>query len=316
LAEPATLTLAEGVDLAHALVARLAARHGIRVLFVKGPLAVAAGARPPRPSSDVDVLCEPGGLDRLGPALVSLGWRHRAPDVSVHHLEHAAGYLFEHSEHFIHDDWPCDLDVHFSFPGFLAPPGEVFEALWRRRTSQSLAGVEVATCDLLGHAAVVALHALRDPRRPRSLDDLRHLESVLRARLDDPGLAELTRLAEDTGAAETLRPLLDLVGAPAPLHSTTDRSALAQWEFRISHGDVPATAWLLELRAAPWRRRVAVVRRAVLLPTAELMGQHVGARPTWWMLGRLQAQRWLRALPAMPRAVALVWRETRRSRGG
>ena len=41
--------MSEAVPLAHALVARLAELEGVRILFIKGPTAVALGARPPRP---------------------------------------------------------------------------------------------------------------------------------------------------------------------------------------------------------------------------------------------------------------------------
>ena len=48
--ETGDLRVSEAVALAHALVAHLAELKGIRILFVKGPTAVALGARPPRPS--------------------------------------------------------------------------------------------------------------------------------------------------------------------------------------------------------------------------------------------------------------------------
>ena len=164
--------MSEAVPLAHALVARLAELEGVRILFIKGPTAVALGARPPRPSTDVDVLCEPGGLEKLGPALERCGWRRRVPKSSVHELEHASKYLFEHSVHYIHDEWPCDLDIHFNFPGFLAPDDVVFEELWRRHTTVEVANWPVPCADLLGQAAIVALHALRDPQFSHTAPDL------------------------------------------------------------------------------------------------------------------------------------------------
>ena len=168
MAETAELRMSEAVPLAHALVARLAELEGVRILFIKGPTAVALGARPPRPSTDVDVLCEAGGLERLGPALERCRWRRRVPEGAGQELKYAARYLFEHSVHFIHDEWPCDLDIHYNFPGFLAPDEVVFEELWRRRTSVEVAHWPVPCADLLGQSAIVALHGLRDPESPHA----------------------------------------------------------------------------------------------------------------------------------------------------
>ena len=170
------LSTPEAVLLAHALVARLADDAGARVLFIKGPTAVAQGVRPPRPSSDVDVLVEPQSFEAVCAALERCGWELRAPDSS---LQHAGDLAFEHSAHYIHRQWSTDIDVHYLFPGFLAPPQQVFDALWSRRDSVQIAGVAVPAPDRLGQSLVVALHALRDPQFELSRQDLDHLERFM-----------------------------------------------------------------------------------------------------------------------------------------
>ena len=97
-------------------------------------------------------------MERLGAALESCGWRRRgAPSSSAHQLVHASKYLFEHSVHYIHDEWPCDLDIHYNFPGFLAPDDVVFEELWARRATVEVAHWPVPCPDLLGQLLIVAL---------------------------------------------------------------------------------------------------------------------------------------------------------------
>ena len=244
LPETAELRVSEAVELAHALISRLAEWEGIRILFVKGPTAVALGARPPRPSSDVDVLCEPGGMERLGVALASCGWRRRAPEGVNKHLVHASQYLFEHSTHYIHDDWPCDLDLHYKFPGFLAPDEIVFDTLWARRAHVAVASVPVPAADQLGQVAVVGLHALRDPGSGLLAADLGLLQTVL-AELSPEAKADLGRLAAATGSSETLRPLLERAHVPVATGMWNDPEALRRWRVRTASPAIPTSSWLL-----------------------------------------------------------------------
>jgi len=72
----------EAVLLAHALVCRLAEQVGTRVLFIKGRTAVALGARPDRPSQDVDVLVDPEGFDQVCEAIAAAGWKARFARIS------------------------------------------------------------------------------------------------------------------------------------------------------------------------------------------------------------------------------------------
>ncbi|MDF2144145.1 nucleotidyltransferase family protein [Knoellia sp. p5-6-4] len=301
MAETAELRMSEAVPLAHALVARLAELEDVRLLFVKGPTAVALGARPPRPSTDVDVLCEPGGMERLGAALERCGWRRRVPKSSVHQLEHAAKYLFEHSVHYIHDEWPCDLDIHFNFPGFLAPDDVVFEELWRRRTTVDVAHWPVPSADLLGQAAVVALHSLRDPQFAHTSPDPSFVAESLE-RQGPEAVEAFAQLAAATGSAETLRPLLERLGVPR-VESTVDPELVRRWQVRQQNAGAYTTSWLIELRHRPWREKPRLIWHALLLPSDQLFSTNIGMPRTRRNTARLQLQRWLRAARHLPRGL-------------
>lgn len=311
LADEATAVLRvdEAVELAHALIARLAELEGIRILFVKGPTAVQLGVRPARPSTDVDVLCEPGGMERLGAALETCGWHRRIPETANRRFVHAAKYLFEHSVHYIHDEWPCDLDIHYNFPGFLAPDDVVFEALWERHDSALVAHVTVPCADLLGQAAIVGLHALRDPQVARNRADLDHLAGKL-ADLTVSDVSELASLAASTGCSETLRPLLNRAGTPVIGSAWTDAESLRRWRARTEDAGIPVVPWLLELRHAPWRHKPALVRRALLLSQDELFGGHLDMEPTWRNTALLHFERWRRAARHLPRALKAARRSS------
>jgi hypothetical protein len=301
LAETAELRLSEAVPLAHALVAHLAELENVRILFVKGPTAVALGARPPRPSTDVDVLCEPHGMERLGAALERCGWRRRIPESLTSRFQHASRYMFEHSVHYIHDEWPCDLDVHYNFPGFLAPDDVVFEELWTRRTAVDIANRPVPCADLLGQVAIVALHSLRDPQFSHTSPDLDFVADSLRQHGSE-AVEAFARLAAATGSADTLRPLLERVDPP-PMTSHVDPELLRRWRVRTQNAGAYTTTWLIELRHRPWREKPGLVRRALFLPADELFSAHVGLPRTRRNTARLHLRRWLRAVRHLPRGI-------------
>lgn len=311
--ETGDLRVSEAVALAHALVARLADLEGIRILFVKGPTAEAVAARPTRPSTDVDVLCEPDGFERLGSALKSCGWRLRVPETANQQLVHAAKYLFEHSVHYIHDEWPCDIDVHYNFPGFLAPDAAVFDALWVRHATVEVAHVPVPCADFLGQTAVVGLHALRDPGRGRSQTDLDFLTSSLRAR-GRGSCEQLSDLAAETGCSETLGPLLKTTGAATAPSRWSDPEQLRRWAVRTEYGNAVGMPWLIELRRASWSRKPALVRRGLFPPDEELLSGHVGLRATRLTIARLHVRRWHRVLARLPLALRAARQAERRLR--
>lgn len=283
--------MSEAVLLAHALAARLAELESVRILFIKGPTAVALGARPPRPSTDVDALCEPGGLEKLGPALERCGWRRRVPEEAHPQFVYSAKFLFEHSAHYIHDEWPCDLDIHFNFPGFFAPEQDVFEALWQRHTTTLLANYSLPCPDFLGQTLIVALHALREPGAERSHADLAHLSKALTASPSETRAA-LSRLAAATGCEHALGPLLKQIGAAPASTRVTDPDAEKRWTVR-SQSSSRTTTWWLELIDTPWGQRHTVIRRALVPHAHHFAAANAGkplSGPTLlrWRLRRLR----------------------------
>jgi hypothetical protein len=234
-------------------------------------------------------------MEKIGAALERCGWRRRFEESYVERFEHAAPFLFEHSVHYIHDEWPCDLDIHYNFPGFFAPEDVVFGALWERHVTAEVAHWPVPSADLLGQAMIVALHVLRDDAAPSAHPDFMHLVARLR-RLDRADLADLSRLAATSGADVTLAPLLREVGAPLVGGPWADAPRKTSWEVRAGNARLPVTPWLIEVGRTPWRRRPRLLVHALWLPTDELMSQHVGASRSRASVLRLQARRWRRAL--------------------
>lgn len=291
--------LTEAVPLAHALVAAVADEAGIRVLFVKGPAAVAQGLRDPRVSVDVDALVDPRLRDDLGARLAELGWVDEHPYTSP-------TVLPMHSSTHRHASWICELDLHDRFPGFFADPQEVFEQLWSRRTTVEIAARAVPCPDVAGQALVLALHALRDPHEPAKAAELDDLVGRVRRTWEPAALDDLAGLAARLGAADTAAAFLDAVGAPPTGRGTTDAADLRAWELRTDPSDSTGVSWVHELRRLPWRSRPRYLWYAAVLSERELRlaepGLPEGRRAVLGARVR-RLRRGLRALPAAWRSV-------------
>lgn len=258
----AELPLVDGVELAAAWAAALAERLGIRLLVIKGDTLARHGLRDPRVPADVDVLIEPAAFERYCAAISAAGWSERpVPRINLQ----AA-----HSVTYLHAGWPCDIDVHHRYPGFLTDASTVFDELWRRRDAQPFAHVMTPTPDRVSSLVIMALHALRDG----AASDL-HRAELQRARsaaLTPAERIELAELAQTTGCAGTLHDLLAGLGVHLPVHETAE---LREWQARVASRSQGAYPWLLLWRSASWRRRPLVLFRA-LWPTRDDM---LAARP-------------------------------------
>jgi hypothetical protein len=290
------LRLSEAVPLATALAAHAAERAGVRVLFIKGPIAEQQGLRPVHRSVDVDLLVEPNGAEPFIRQLRDWGWHDRP------------GYrplpLFGgHSATLIHDSWPCDFDVHYYWPGFAAPVPTVFETLWARRVSVPIAAHEVFAPSRPDGLLVLVLHALRDAETARTARDYPHLLDAVRQQFDADELLALRRAAVELGASVTASPFLrDLGFDEAP---SGDAHEVAMWHMR-GRASSGTASWILELRQTPPLRRPVVLLHAVFPSPRTMRVLHPETGPglgglavMWWRRVRTGLASWPAARRAM-----------------
>ncbi len=113
----------------------------------------ARGVQPHRDSANVDVLVRASDLEPLIHEVGRHGRRWR-PELFAHHA------LVQHSVTLLHPSWPCDLALPVSYPGFLADPDLVFEALRSRREALTVGGTPIDGPNSVGSVLIAALHSL------------------------------------------------------------------------------------------------------------------------------------------------------------
>jgi hypothetical protein len=282
------LNLSEAIPLLHGLIDEVARALGVRVLFIKGPILTAQGLRSTHQSVDVDVLVDPERLSDLQQGLERLGWAVRVPSTS-------AQVLPPHSATYAHPVWPCEVDVHNRFPGFLAEPQATFESLWAHRTIATVAGREVPCLEPVAHFAIACLHVLRDLGSPGKRDELDRLVEVAKAMFDTDQRSRLGVLAARTGSLGTLRPVL---------------------EARASSPGVRSVGWVAQLGRTPLRRWPATLVHALLLTEAEIRDAQPHAARGRWGLLRARLRRLGLGLRDVPRACMIIRRARRESVAG
>ncbi|WP_372733643.1 nucleotidyltransferase family protein [Nocardioides sp.] len=298
------LRLEEAVPLAYALADHVAREAGVRALLIKGPVADVQGVREPRQSVDADILVEPAAVPRFTQALEEIGWARSS-------FDDTPGIIPRHSVVHRHATWPCELDVHNWFPGMLADPAEIFDVLWDRRVTEQIAGRDVTCTDRITTIVIGALHAIRDthghPESPR-LDAL--VERVLVG--DRSDVVELADLAADIGATEPLQPFLDRIEAPQVPPKRPTVVPLGDW--RLATGTTQEVLpWLVGLRREPWLRRPAYIWHAIWLPADRFREWDSSRAEVRGAVLRARLNRLRRALMRLPRAVATLRNEGRRT---
>jgi hypothetical protein len=291
------LTAADSVPLAHALCAHVASQHNLRALSIKGPVADAYGLRPPRVSADADVLVPPSEFDAFIGELAAAGWRPR--DVSWLGRE-----IVTHSITLLHESWPCDIDVHSSFPGFLGDPADVFETLWRGRRDLEQAGIVTRIPSAAAAVMIGALHALRTPAQTGRHEYELGLLIDYCARLTNDRRAEITELAVATGAVDAGRPFLETLGTALPSPTPFGQNpALDEWRARVAaDGTIGSQIWIA-MSAHSWPSRLRLVGR-ILWPTRQDFGRdHPEADSTFGAATKGRLARLARGLGQFPRVV-------------
>lgn len=288
------------------MVARVAEDAGVRALAIKGPIDVVHGFKQASSSVDVDYLVDPQGIDVLLSRLRANGWGRGRPMTG-------AMVVPMHSTPVSHSAWPCEFDVHHEFPGFLAPAQGVFDALWDRRSRQSVARVPVWALDEVAAGLVSMLHLLRDVHDRQS--ELSHLLTVLGER----GLgSDLADLAHQTSATLTAAPGLLRLGIDLPRETFNEQDSELwdAWWVRTRTRNAPVVAAVHQFGRTPWRRKPALFFQLLWLTDEEVLAQFPQYRTA--RLGRHRARVWrlMRGAGRLPRAwwsVRLAKREARRA---
>ncbi|MGP9615415.1 nucleotidyltransferase family protein [Arthrobacter sp. AOP36-A1-22] len=246
-----TLRSQESVLLSAALVAQICEDLQVRVLFIKGPVAVQIGVRPPGDSNDIDVLVEPGKSETVVEGLADRGWKLRSNEVCPPQPIHSVTMF--------HPQWPTDIDIHFVFPGIEAPPETSFPLLWKHRQEFTLASRPVLGLDRSGATIIQALHALRAPALPKNVSELDYLlhEAAM------PSWSEIRDLAADIDALASMKPYL-LAAYPQAIEVDFPEVS-SDWVQRTTVS-APGVHRLLQLASLPPNRRWPLIRRALFPP--------------------------------------------------
>lgn len=299
--KPAQLRPAEAVDLAHAWVQTLADSLEVRALFVKGPSLHRWGLREKRASFDVDVLVPPDDFYRLCAALERAGWGERDSGFIMRNVAH-------HSQTFISPAWPCDIDVHAYYPGFLADPSLVFDTLWERRSSLLFAGQPCAVTDRVASAIILALHSLRSTK-----ENERHgveLTQLYSASFTPEERKALGLLAARTSSAEAVESVLSRLGvAPRLSDAPIDPGRLRAWRVRteVSAGGLGTYVWLRAFRTAPLHRKPLVLMNALWPSDHDLLVMRPDLPHEPKAMNAARCQRLTKSVSALPRFVATMW---------
>jgi hypothetical protein len=277
----ALLDQVAAVELGSALVSFVAEESGMRSLLIKGHALAEHRLREPRRYADIDVWIAPESVDEFVGSLRERGWRERGPNWVLDRVG-------SHSVTLINDLWPCDIDVHRRFPGFLAPDEVVFDELWRRRTTIRVGGRDVTTTDRAGNAAVLALHSMRQEWNRHRDTEFQHLVEVMSD--DDELVAEVVDLAAVTGANETLQPLFARLGVVARPGFRASEHALREWSARRGH--ISRTGrWITYFQSIPLRRWPREMLVAAWPPEELYRQDHPEVASTKWALFRGRVRR-------------------------
>lgn len=295
------LPMAAATPLAYALVNRIAADHGVRVLAIKGPLLQKLGLRSQKVSGDADVLVEPSKMSEFCDVLAGYGWRDRE-------VRFSPSILDPHSRTLIHGNWPCDIDVHSYFPGFFGNAGDVFDFLWESRIERELAGVLVVTPSRVANGVITLLHLLRNSSSARHDAQYTEVMTALAQDMDAEQLFMLGRLADVGRCRQVMETELKQLGVDGPFNDLT-ASELARWEInRRTSPQATTGGWLYAITAADWRSKISIFISAIYPSTEELRKDPGMAESDPLVLVRMRVRRLLRGIRTLPSASASLFR--------
>lgn len=285
------------LELGHAFLAQVGKGSGAKLLFFKGLSAIAGGFRQKNTEpADVDVYVDPRMFDAYVDRLAAMGFRARfVPSDEPRFLPY-------HSATLVHARWPCDFDLHYYIPGLFADSADVFDAMWRRRGTAHIAGVDVPVPSRADHAVILAANATRDPRSGHAASDLQTIAGLLAS---DPGFSAAFVAARDEfRSAWALRSFSEQCGLAAGPNDLSPDEA-ARWDLLVetaNHAPVGGglVAYVYRFRSAGWRERLHIARLALWKPTPQLQIERFGQAGGRFSGFRLHLARGRRGFAQLP----------------
>jgi hypothetical protein len=271
-----------------ASLARLASKNDIRLLAAGGPVFVAQGLISPRVSRFVTVVVDPARFRDFVRVAMESGWTLVPPKRGSMALPFA-------SVSFSSRDWAVDLRVHAGFPGFYAPPLDVFDLLWNRRQTMLVNGTRVRTVDRL----VTIMLSIHDrlgekPNSLRAQSNKSFLLAQFRSTLTPGDKSRLSALTTELGAGEPMRPLFDALGMD-PGEIVLPPESYAKWRLGLSAVG-PATVALLALTECPSKSRMTRTWRVLRQSPGTVFRAIVGLPRALWLVAGTRRRLWKKFL--------------------
>lgn len=235
-------------ELGYALITKVAARNGIPLVFIKGPVQHAQGLRTREHSGDIEVWVRPSDRKQLAQAMIPWGW---TPVVGLFTDTRAT-----HSQTLLPDGWGCSIDVHVRFPGITVSDDAAFEYLLTNSEPWSFAGVDSLAPIPPANAVIRALHDLRP--EPGQAANPYPADAAIQA-LQAGGIASID-VARQLGSATALHEALQLAFPDEPLDApepTRDSGWGSRTAVTRSHSH------LQSLGGVHWRERPRALLRLV-----------------------------------------------------
>lgn len=297
----------DAVSLAHAMSGYVARQNDIRALSIKGFTFAHHNLRRPRNYADADIWIEPEHISKFVSLLEERGWTERYSRYVPH-------VLSDHSVTLIHPRWPCDIDVHWYFPGCFQHEIDVFERLWVERERVFVANIEVVMPNFEASALLGLLHARRHPDSSAHQAELARVIEAIRERSSE-SKRRFASLVSDVDASGAIgEEVLNSVGAGEEYYPR-DVAKLDEWHLHVeSLKDGTTTlSWLNAVRRAPARRRLRLLWEALYPGHHDLERQERKplTRIAAWRVRLSRAYRGIRTTPH-----AVLFLITRRSRSG
>ncbi|TXN32340.1 hypothetical protein [Lacisediminihabitans profunda] len=189
-----------------ALIELISREHNIRCLAAGGPIFAQLGLISPRVSPTATVIVDPMHQLQLVLALEGEGWSRVTQS-------NTGGLLPPVFTRVVHPRLVCPLDIYDIFPGFYAPPAEVFERLWSRRATLTLGRTAVSSLDRVSTVLVAGHDQLGSlARNERSVSNIDYFVSMFRTSLTPREQEAFVRLVSEVEGIEPLRPFLMAIG--------------------------------------------------------------------------------------------------------